>query len=210
MKTFFKVVFSIVVIFGLLFLAQAMFKFSIVDIIKSAVNSVKLKGVTTNTGEEIRIPVFQIVSLEVFYPSNIGLIEADVFKILGLEFGSVVVFFEYDSYVKFGVRNPETIKISRIGDTLYVDESTIIIELLDVKINNYRHINTFGSNPTVRRNLDDGVFLQALNVVNKDLEERMIRSGQANFEFAKNNFKENYKNMCKAIKLEVVWEHPEQ
>jgi hypothetical protein len=209
MKAFLKLALAIVVIFGLIFLAQAVFEFSLGDIIKSAVNSVKLKGVTTNTGEEIRIPVFQIVSLELFYPSNIGLIAADVFKILGLEFGSVVVLFEYDSYVKFGVRDPETIKISRIGDTLYVDESTIIIELLDTKINNYRHVNTFGSNSTVRRNMDDGVFLQALNVVNKDLEERMIRSGHANFEFAKNNFKENYKNMCKAMKLEVVWEHPE-
>jgi hypothetical protein len=205
MKTFLKVALAIVIIFGLLFLAQAVFEFRIGDII----NSVTLKGVTTNTGEEIRIPLFQIVSLEVFYPSNIGLIESDVFKILGLEFGSVVVLFEYDSYVKFGVRNPETIKISRIGDTLYVDESTIVIELLDTKINNYRHVNTFGSNPTVRRNLDDGAFLQALNIVNKDLEEKMIHNGQANFEFAKNNFKENYKNMCKAMRLEVVWEHPE-
>jgi hypothetical protein len=203
MKTFFKVVIAVVVVLILIFVAQYMFNFSVGDII----NSVTLKGVTTNTGEEIRIPMFQFVSLEVFYPSNIGLIEADVFKILGFEFGSVVVLFEYDSSAKYGVKNPDTIKVRRDGDTLYVDDSTIIVELLDVKINNFKYKNTFGSNPTVRRNMDDGAFLQALNVVYDDLKERMIRNGQANFEFAKNYFKENYKNMCKAMHLEVVWEN---
>jgi hypothetical protein len=201
MKTFFKVALSIVVVLILLAIAQSILDFNLVKLI----NSVTLKKVTVNTGEEIRIPVFQIVSLEVFYPNNIGLIEADVRKILGLEFGTIVLLLEYDSYIKFGVRNPEVIKIERIDDTLYVDESTIIIELLDVKINNYKYIRTFASNFTVRSNLDDAVFIQALNTINEELEERMIRNGQANFDFAKSNFKENYRNMCKAMNLEVVW-----
>jgi hypothetical protein len=201
MKTIIKIALAVIVVFILLAIAQSIFNFNLGKLI----NSGTLKRVTVNTGEDIRIPIFQIVSLEVFYPSNIGLIEADVKKILGLEFGTVVLLLEYDSYIKFGVRNPEMIKIERIDDTLYVDESTIIIELLDVKINNYKYIRTFASNFLVRPNLDDAVFLQALNIINEELEEKMIRNGQANFDFAKNNFKENYKNMCKAMNLEVVW-----
>jgi hypothetical protein len=201
MKTIIKIALAVIIVFILLAVTQSIFDFNIGKIF----NSVTLKRVTTNTGEEIRIPVFQIVSLEIFYPSNIGLIETDVKKILGLELGTVVLLLEYDSYTKFGVRNPETIKIERIDDTLYVDESTIIIELLDVKVNNYKYIRTFTTGFLVRPNLDDAVFIQALNTINDELEERMIRNGQANFDFAKNNFKENYKNMCKAMNLEVVW-----
>jgi hypothetical protein len=201
MKTIIKITLVVVTVVILLAIALSIFDFNLGKLI----NSVTLKRVTTNTGEEIRIPVFQIVSLEIFYPSNIGLIETDVKKILGLELGTVVLLLEYDSYTKFGVRNPEIIKIERIDDTLYVDESTIIIELLDVKINNYKYIRTFTTGFLVRPNLDDAVFIQALNTINEELEEKMIRSGQANFNFAKNNFKENYKNMCKAMNLEVVW-----
>jgi hypothetical protein len=201
MKFFFKVVLVIVIVLILIGIAQAVFGFDIAKLI----NSVKLSRITVNSGQENLIPVFQIVSLEVFFPSNIGLIEADVRKILGLEFGTVVLLFEYDSYAKFGVRNPQMIQIERFEDTLYVDESTIIIDLLDTKTNNYKYIRTFTSNFTVRPNLDDGVFLQALNEVNKELENRMIVNGQANFEFAKKNFMENYENMCNAMHLKVVW-----
>jgi hypothetical protein len=35
--------------------------------------------------------------------------------------------------------------------------------------------------------------------------ERLIERGQANFDSAKKNFMENYKNLCKAMDLEVVW-----
>jgi hypothetical protein len=201
MKIIIKIAMAVIITFILIAVVQSIFDFNLGKLIKPAT----LKGVTTNTGEEIRIPVFQIVSLEVFYPSNIGLIETDVKKILGLELGTVVLLLEYDSYTKFGVKNPEMIKIERIGDTLYVDESTIIIELLDVKINNYKYIRTFATNFLLRPNLDDAVFIQALNTINDELEERMIRNGQANSDYAKNNFKENYKNMCKAMNLEVVW-----
>jgi hypothetical protein len=199
--TVIKIALAVIITFILLAIAQSIFDFNIGKIIKPAT----LKGITTNTGEEIRIPLFQIVSLEVFYPSNIGLIETDTKKIFGLELGTIVLLLEYDSYIKFGVKNPETINIERIGDTLYVDESSIIIELLDVKINNYKYIRTFTSNFLLRPNLDDATFIQALNVLDTELQERMIHNGQANFEFAKNNFKENYSNMCKAMNLEVVW-----
>jgi len=201
MKTFLKVVFAIIIVFILIGIAEFIFDFDIGKMI----NSSKLTGVTTNIGQETLIPVFQIVSLESFYPSNIGLMSARVRKILGLEFGEITLLYEYDSYVKFGVRNPKTIKIERVGDTLYVDESTIIIELLDFKINNFKHKITSASNPSVRRNMDDAVLLEALNLINRELEDKMRTNGRSNFEFAKKNFMENYENMCRAMGLEVVW-----
>jgi hypothetical protein len=201
MKIINRIALAVIAVLILIVIAQFTFDFNLRKFIKPAT----LKEVTTNTGEEIRIPVFQIVSLEVFYPSNIGLIETDVKKILGLELGTIVLLLEYDSYTKFGVKNPEMVKIERIDNTLYVDESTIIIELLDVKIDNYKYIRTFTTNFLLRPNLDDVTFIQALNILSVELEERMIRNGQANFDYAKNNFKENYKNMCKTMNLEVVW-----
>jgi len=201
MKTFFKIVLVIIVVFIMVFAAQKVIGFDLGKLI----NSVILKDITINMGQETLIPVFQIVSLESFFPNNIGIMSAEVFKIIGMEFGEVTLLYEYDSYAKFGVRNPEKIKIERVDNILYVDEASIIIELLDFKIDNFKYRTTSGSNFSVRSNMDDASIFEALNRINKEHREKMIKNGRANFEFAKKNFMDNYKNMCNAMDLKVVW-----
>ncbi len=48
-------------------------------------------------------------------------------------------------------------------------------------------------------------IFDAINLMENELVEKMNENGQANFEYAKRNFKENYQLLCKAMDLEVVW-----
>jgi len=103
------------------------------------------------------------------------------------------------------VRNPDQIKIERIDDVVYVEESTIVIELLDAKLNNFKYIKTFTSNPLVINNDAEKFIFEAINEMEREVINKIVENGQSNFDFAKKNFMENYKNLCKAMGLEVVW-----
>jgi hypothetical protein len=205
MKTILKIVLIIIVIFVLLNLAQQLFNFRIGDLLSNLLGGSWLESVRTNLSQQVTIPVFEIVSLEIFYPKNLSIIEVSKSEWWKLNIGTVFVLMEYDSFVKLGVRDPHSIKIERFGDTLYVDESTIVIELLDVKLSNYHYVRTFTSNPLVMNNDAEKHILNALNLIERELVEKMNENGQANFVYAKRNFKENYQLLCKAMGLEVVW-----
>jgi hypothetical protein len=205
MKTFFKIVFMVVVIFVLLSVAQTIFNFSIGKILDNLLGGTKLESVRVNVGQEVVTPIFEIASLEIFYPKVIGMIEASKNEWWKLNIGTVFVIIEYDSYAKFGIRNPHSIKMERIGDTVYVDESTIFIELLDTKLSNYHYVKTFTSNPLVMNNNAEQYIFDSLNLMERELINKMHENGQANFEYAKKNFMENYRNLCKSMGLEVVY-----
>jgi len=205
MKTFIKIIFMVIVVFVLLSIAQTLFHFSVGDILGRLLGGTKLESVRVNIGQEIATPVFEIASLEVFYPKVLCMIEASKNEWWRLNMGKVFVIVEYDSYVKFGIRNPHSIKMERIGDTVYVDESTIIIELLDVKLNNYQYVRTFTSNALVINNDSEKYIFDSLNLMEDELIKNMNENGQANFEFAKKNFMENYRLICRSLGLEVVW-----
>ena len=205
MKTFFKIVFMVVVIFVLLSVAQTIFKFSIGEIITNLLGGTKLESVRVNIGQEVITPIFEIASLEIFYPKVIGMIEASKNEWWKLNIGTVFVIIEYDSYAKFGIRNPHSIKMERIGDIVYVDEPTINIELLDTKLSNYHYVRTFTSNPFVMNNNAEKYIFDSINLMERELINKMHENGQANFENAKRNFMENYQLLCRSMGLEVVW-----
>jgi len=205
MKKFFKIIAAIVIILVFIIVAQRIFNFNMIDSLKGLLGGTELKSVRTTVGQEVVTPVFEIASLEIFFPQNLAIIEADKFEWWRLNIGTVFVLIEYDSYIRLGVRNPELIRIERDGDTVYVDETTIAIEVLDAKLNNYKHIRTFTSNPFVINNASEEYIFQAINNMEKELINKIVENGQANFEVAKKNFMENYKNLCEAMGLEVVW-----
>jgi len=205
MKTFFKVILAVIVVLVVIFIAQAILDFNMINSLQNLLGGTKLQGVRVNVGQEFVIPKFEIVSLELFYPHNMGMIEASKFEWWRLNIGTVFVFVEYDTYLRLGVRNPDLIRVERIGDIVYVDESSIVIEVLDAKLNNYKHIRTFTSNPLVQNRNSEEFIFQAMNELERELIERIVENGQANFEYAKKNFMENYKNLCGAMNLEVVW-----
>lgn len=209
MKTFFKVILALVVVLALLGVAQTILKVNLVSLIREVFGGTELESVRVNVGQAMVTPKFEIVSLEIFYPQNLGVIEANKFEWWRLNIGTVFVFVEYDTYLRLGVRNPDLIKIERIGDTVYVDESTIVIELLDAKLTNYKHIRTFTSNPLVINNAAEEFIFKAMNELETELIKKIEGNSQTNFEAAKKNFMENYQNLCKAMDLEVVWRQPE-
>jgi hypothetical protein len=207
MKTFFKAVFFIIVVTVVIAVAQSLLGFDIIDILGRLLGGTKLSKVHVNVGQESVTPKFEVISLEIFYPSNISVIEISNKEWWRLNVGTVYLFVEYDSYVKLGIRNPDaSIRIKRIGDTLYIDESSIVVEILDVKLNNYVYNNTFTSNIFVLKNVSPDFIFQAQNKHEEELKSRMMERGQANFESAKKNFMENYKNLCKGMGLDVVWQ----
>jgi hypothetical protein len=200
------IVIILVLIFTVLSLARVLLNFDFFDTLKSRFGKgTELESVRVNVGQEYFIPVFEIVSLEIFYPKNLAIIEADKREWWRLSIGTVYILVEYDSYLKLGVRKPESISIERVDNTIYVDEATINIELLDVKLNNFKHVRTFTSNPFVLNTASEEFIFQAMNEMEKELTERLVENGHANFESAKKNFMENYKNLCNAMDLEVVW-----
>ena len=205
MKIFFKVILAVIVALVVIGIAQPILDFNVISLAKNLLGGTELKSVRVNVGQEFVTPKFEIVSLEISYPQNLGVIEANKSEWWRLNVGTVFIFVEYDTYVKLGVRNPDLIKIERIDNTVYVDESTILIEVLDAKLNNYKHIRTFTSNPLVINNASEEFLLQALNDLEKELIDKIIRNGQVNFESARRNFMENYQNLCGAMGLEVVW-----
>jgi hypothetical protein len=204
MKTFFKVILMVVTVIVLIAIAQAVFDFDMMAILKKHLGGTELKETHTTISKEVATPKFEIVSLEIFYPQALTVIEAHKKEWWRLNIGDVFILVEYDAYFKLGMRNPDLIRMERVGDTVYVDESTILIELLDAKLNNFRHVKTFKDLLAINNDAETFIF-QALNEIEKELTNNIIENGQANFEAAKKNFMENYKNLCKGMGLEVVW-----
>jgi hypothetical protein len=209
MKFFLKIVLMVVIFFIIVFIllgaAQKILNIKIGEILTNFFGGTKLESVSVNVSQEVVTPVFEIASLEIFYPKVLTMIEASKNEWWKLNIGTVFVIIEYDSLIKLGIRNPQLIKIERDGDTVYVDESSIIIELLDTKLSNFHHVKTFTSNPLVMNKNSEEYILDSINLMESELTKKMKESGQANFEYAKKNFMDNYKNLCKSMDLEVVW-----
>jgi len=209
MKFFIKialiVIIFLIVTFVLLGVAQKIFNFDIGEILTGYFGGTKLKNVRVNVGQEVATPVFEIASLEIFYPKVLTMIEASKNEWWKLNIGTVFVIIEYDTFIKLGVHDPHSIKMERIENTVYVDESSIIIELLDTKLNNFHHVKTFTSNPLVMNKNSEEYILDSINLMEGELIKKMKENGKANFEYAKKNFMDNYGNLCKSMGLEVVW-----
>jgi len=201
MKTFFK---AVGVIIGLFFFVGCVLPNSIANIIKDELGGTELSNVYISTGEETIIPRFDIVSQEYHQINNLGRISAEKFEWWRLNIGEVHVHIEYDSSFRLGVRRPDLIPLERIGDTIYVNEADINVELLYVKIYNYRYIDTCKSNVFVINNNSEEFLFDALNQIEREFEEN-ITNNQRNLDSAKLNFMMNYENLCRALGLNVVW-----
>ncbi len=205
MRTFFKLVVMVVVVLVLINVAQKVLGGNLIDFLSKHFGGSKLGSTTVTVGQETLIPKFEIVSLEIFYPKNVAVIQVDKFEWWRLNIGKVYYLIEYDTFIKLGVKNPDLIKPERIDNTIYVDESMIVIELLDSKLENFEHKGTFKSNMLVISNEEAKYVLLAINELQKELGPKIIENGQPNFEYAKKNFKANYESLCRGMGLDVVW-----
>ncbi|MDR2560411.1 MAG: hypothetical protein LBC63_01375 [Holophagales bacterium] len=159
------------------------------------------KPITVVT-ETVKIPAFEVASYKIKTKSMGTLAEEK--QMLGMTYGTATLLYTYEAWVTLGVKEPEAIKIRREGDTIFVDESTIIVGLLDSKTENYQRIAFDTSNFLVSKSVTiDHLF-------GSQADDRAKAEAQAiadeNMSAAKANFMDNYEKLCTAIGLKVVWE----
>jgi hypothetical protein len=152
---------------------------------------------------ELITEMFQIVSLEI-YTRNQRLLEVVPRGFLNP--GTITVVLEFDSVVKFGVANPETIIIRRNDHILYVDASSIQIEVLDSIIRNTEQVNSFYSNPIIRyTQAVIAQILEEITALEKAMAEQM--GTELNLGVAKRSFMTSFEAFCLGMGLSVVWEN---
>jgi sRNA-binding carbon storage regulator CsrA len=157
----------------------------------------------TVLAETEKIPAFEVATYKI-KSKSIGTLAEDKL-LLGITYGTATLVYTYDAWVTLGVKAPESIKIRREGNEVYVDSSTIVVKLLDSKTENYQRIGFDTSNPLVSRSVtidhlfgsqaDDRAKAEALAIA----EENMAA--------AKANFMDNYEKLCAAIGLKVNWKN---
>ena len=161
----------------------------------------ELSKVTVDVKEETGIPIFEIASLDIF-ANNMSLVEIKPGGFLNP--GDVVMVVEYDSFVKLGIRDPASIRMSRNDNVLYIDTASIIVEALEARVTNYRLVRYFRSNPflVMTPEVTDAMF-EAQREHEAIAAEKAVR--EQNMTFAKSNFMSNYEHLCNAMGLTVVW-----
>lgn len=158
--------------------------------------------VTIDVQEEVIREVFQVAVLEIESSKTA------VQEIIPGGFinpGVVTFILEYESTVVFGVRNADQIKMRRIGDVVFVDESSINIEVTSASVRNFQRTHTFRSNPLVRINLNvlDQIFV-AQSAYEEVAAERL--NNEQNIEAARRHFRLTFEAVLGGLDLTVVWE----
>jgi len=161
-----------------------------------------LDSVTVTSHEDIILDVFQIATLEI-ESRNSSIIEFVPGGFLNP--GTLTVVLEYDSTVKFGVRDPEQITMRRVGDVIFVEASTINIEILDASVRNFERKGTFKSNPllSMTQAVMDQIF-QAQAEHENVARERLYN--ERNIESARKNFINTFETLANGLGLSVIWE----
>jgi hypothetical protein len=155
----------------------------------------------TYVSETEKIPVFEVAAYRI-NSKSIGKLTEDK-QMMGLTIGTATLMYTYDAWVTLGVRDPEAISIRRVGDELFIDASTINVQALDSKTENYQMIGFDTSNVFVSRS----VQIETLFGTQKDDKGRAeaLAIANENISAAKANFMDNYEKLCSALGLNVTW-----
>ena len=161
-----------------------------------------LQSVTVTSHEDTILDIFQIATLEI-ESRNASILEFVPGGFLNP--GTLTVILEYDSTVKFGVRDPEQIRMRRVGDVIFVDASTINIEILGASVRNFERKGTFKSNPllSMTQPVMDQIF-QAQAEHESVAAQRLYN--ERNIESARKNFISTFEALATGLGLSVIWE----
>ncbi|MCL2498795.1 MAG: hypothetical protein FWE90_00485 [Defluviitaleaceae bacterium] len=161
-----------------------------------------IQAVSIDVLDEIFKDVFNTITLEI-ETSNLS-----VLTIVPGGFvnpGTITFILQYDSTVLFGVRDADRIRMRRIGDILFVEASSINIDVLSASVRNFRRTNEFKSNPMVRRTqaIVDEIF-----AAQKGYEETAAQrlNNERNRETARRNFMAAFEAVSNGVGLTVIWE----
>jgi hypothetical protein len=149
-----------------------------------------------------KIPAFEVASYKI-KSKSIGKLAEDK-HVLGLTYGTATLMYTYDAWVTLGVKDPSKIQIRRVGNELFVAESTIEVEVLDSKTENYQMMGFDASNPFVSKT----VTIKNLFGTQADDKGRAeaLAIAQENMSEAKTNFMDNYAMLCAAHGLKVTYQ----
>ena len=103
-----------------------------------------------------------------------------------------------------GVKDPSSIQITRTGNEIFIKASTIEVEVLDSKTENYNMIGLDTSNELVSK----AVGIKNLFGSQADDKGKAVALAIAeeNKSAAKTNFMDNYEKLCAALGLKVNWQ----
>jgi len=196
-------VLAILIAIGVLVVLLSMFRFDPLHQLRDWIFTESgLQQVTVDVLDEQIIELFNVVSLEI-ESRNMALNEIIPGGFINP--GIITIIWEYDSVVRFGVRDADRIRIRRIGDVVFIDESTVNVEVLNASISNFTRTNSFRSNPFVRytAQVTDQIF-------DAQREQEVIAlerlGNERNLEMARRNFASNVEAMFHGLNLTVIWE----
>ena len=161
-----------------------------------------IQRMTVNVFEDVFHEVFRISTLEIATrnSSKLEIIPGGL-----INPGVLTIELEYDSTVSFGIRNAHQIRMRRIGDVMFITESSIDIEVTSSAVRNFNQTGISKSNP----------FLRMTNTINNQIFEAQRNyeatavqrlDNEQNRNAALVNFKKIMDSLGRALGLEIIWE----
>ena len=159
-------------------------------------------SVTIDVLDDNIIEIFQMASLEIDSRNASTLV---ITPGGFLNYGTLTLLLEYDSVVKFGIKDVQQIKMRRLSNVIFVDSSTIHIEILDSSVRNFKRAGLFKSNPLL--SLTPAVLDQVFQEQSEfEAVAAQRLDNERNIETARRNFILQFEAICGGLGLTVVWE----
>jgi len=196
----FKIQVAIIVVAVVLITSQLAFD-SVTRILNYFVAEPELRSVTIEVlGDEI-VEIFNVASLEI-HSRNTAWSE---FTPAGrTNPGTVTLIWEYDSTVTFGVRNANRINMRRVGNVVFVQESTIDIEVVDASVRNFEEMGAFTSGMFTRDRVSRDDVFRAQEEQRLMAAERL--DNELNRATALHSFKHQIEALAHGLALTIIWE----
>lgn len=119
--------------------------------------------------------------------------------------GTITLILEFDSTVSLGVANPQNINMRITDNTIYVQESSIQIDILNSVVRNFEQIEAIRSNPLVTFTpaVNNQIF-QAQRELEAEMAERFVT--ERTIDSARRSFMNSLQGFMQGLGFEVRWE----
>jgi len=119
--------------------------------------------------------------------------------------GTITLILEFDSIVRLGVANPQNIRVRTDGDFVYIQESSMQIDVLESSVRNFEQIEAIRSNPLVSFNaaVNNQIF-ETQNALEDEMADRFVNA--RTIESARRSFMSSLEGFMRGMGFEVVWE----
>jgi len=118
--------------------------------------------------------------------------------------GTITLILEFDSNVRLGVANPQDILLQTDGNTVYIQESSIQISVLESSVSNFQQVEVIRSNPLVSFTaaVNNQIF-EAQTNLETEMAERFVN--ERTIEAARRSFMTSMEGFMRGMGFEVIW-----